>query len=77
MTLDIIHEVLHGVSTTFVRVFSWGTFFLSFVEQHVAVITLGIAAFSALVRWWYDKREDARREELHRAEIRKLDEDTW
>lgn len=48
---DVMHKL--GVGASLI---------LSFTETHMAVFTLGLGFIGLLIRWYYDDKEDARRE---------------
>ena len=50
----------------------WCGIAFSFIEQNIAVLSFGIGVAGYLTRLYFDRKEDARRAELHTAEIRKL-----
>ena len=48
----------------------WFSFCMSFVEQHVAFISILIALAGLLVRTYYDRQENRRQQELHDARLK-------
>ena len=62
---DFVHKV--GV---------WCGFTFSFIEQNIAVLSFALGFAGYLTRLYYDRKDDARRAELHAAQIKQLPSDS-